>query len=777
MRNFKRVLSLLLVLVMCLGLVTAANAASYDDMTGADKVTYKEAMDVLVALGVIQGSNGDLQPDATFSREQAAKIISYICLGSTAAEALAKTGGVFSDVEAGRWSAGYIAYCANAGIINGIGGGKFDPTGNVTGYEFAKMLLCALGYGANDEFIGTYWKTNVASYGYDVDLFDGLDSSVNLANAATRQEAMLYAFNALQVMTVSYSDVLGAYYSGSNILKDIDEDDEYLYTLGYKVFGLEKSDVTADGFGREAYTWKVGKKTISDTYYEGAALSYTSYVSSSTLYSALGSSYANVKATVHLNGEEQSDFTIAKNSSKEIGAYGRLTYVYTEDDSYDVNIVCIDTYLGQVEDVDDDEITVQVFNDDVADNYTVEATGYEEDDFVVVTICDEDIETIEHAVTFTGTLDASSTYYLKVSGETYYKNATYNNNDEEVRAADYNNDYTGTYTFITDANGYLLGNVVDEAGEDTSTTSYIYVSDSEYSSSLASKKAAVEVQYLDGTTDVVYLKLTKTNGEYYWSNCGEKTKLESNNGKIKGLDEGFYRYSEDSNGYITLKTLSTSTKPAAQALNVSKGEISVTSSSKKLNVEGLNKTLYLNSSTKLYVIDDDGDVTTVTGYSNIKGYESTAASNVLVFYSGSIASSIYVLGDKYTSEATYALYTGDSYTSSDGTFYNFYVDGEEVGYMMDDALAEDLEDYSLYAIEVSSDEITSLDSTMSYDNAVKVSKSRTSYFTADGESHYYDDDVTIYDATNGGAEASVSANDWVVYAEEDGLVVCVYIVD
>ena len=777
MRNFKRVLSLLLVLVMCLGLVTAANAASYDDMTGADKVTYKEAMDVLVALGVIQGSNGDLQPDATFSREQAAKIISYICLSSTAAEALAKTGGVFSDVEAGRWSAGYIAYCANAGIINGIGGGKFDPTGNVTGYEFAKMLLCALGYGANDEFIGTYWKTNVASYGYDVDLFDGLDSSVNLANAATRQEAMLYAFNALQVMTVSYSDVLGAYYSGSNILKDIDEDDEYLYTLGYKVFGLEKSDVTADGFGREAYTWKVGKKTISDTYYEGAALSYTSYVSSSTLYSALGSSYANVKATVHLNGEEQSDFTIAKNSSKEIGAYGRLTYVYTEDDSYDVNIVCIDTYLGQVEDVDDDEITVQVFNDDVADNYTVEATGYEEDDFVVVTICDEDIETIEHAVTFTGTLDASSTYYLKVSGETYYKNATYNNNDEEVRAADYNNDYTGTYTFITDANGYLLGNVVDEAGEDTSTTSYIYVSDSEYSSSLASKKAAVEVQYLDGTTDVVYLKLTKTNGEYYWSDCGTKTKLESNNGKIKGLDEGFYRYSEDSNGYITLKTLTTSTKPAAQALNVSKGEISVTSSSKKLNVDGLSKTLYLNSSTKLYVIDDDGDVTTVTGYSNIKGYESTAASNVLVFYSGSIASSIYVLGDKYTSEATYALYTGDSYTSSDGTFYNFYVDGEEVGYMMDDALAEDLEDYSLYAIEVSSDEITSLDSTMSYDNAVKVSKSRTSYFTADGESHYYDDDVTIYDATNGGAEASVSANDWVVYAEEDGLVVCVYIVD
>ena len=96
---------------------------------------------------------------------------------------------------------------------------------------------------------------------------------------------------------------------------------------------------------------------------------------------------------------------------------------------------------------------------------------------------------------------------------------------------------------------------------------------------------------------------------------------------------------------------------------------------------------------------------------------------------------------------------------------------------MDDELAEDLEDYSLYAIEVSGSEIASLDSTMSYDDAEQVTKSRTSYFIADSESHYYDDDVTIYDATNGGAEASVSTNDWVVYAEEDGLVVCVYIVD
>ena len=776
MRNFKRVLSLLLVLVMCLGLVTAASAASYDDMTGADKVTYKEAMDVLVALGIIQGTSNGLEPDATFSREQAAKIISYICLGSTAAEALAKTGGVFSDVEASRWSAGYIAYCANAGIINGTGDGKFNPTGNVTGYEFAKMLLGALGYGANKEFTGTYWKTNVASYGYDIGLFDDLDSSVNLANAATRQEAMLYAFNALQAMTVSYSDILGAYYSGSSILKDIDEDDEYLYTLGYKVFGLKKSDVTEDSFGREAYTWKVGKKTISDTYYEGAALTYTSYVYSSTLYSDLGSSYAGA-ASYYLNGEKQDNFTIAKGSSKYVGTYGRLTYVYTEDDSYDVTIVSIDTYLGQVTDVDDDEITVQVYANDseVSGSYDVEASGFEEDDYVVVTVGDGDIQSIEAAVTFTGVMEAKSTSYLKISGETYYKNATYEDNG--ANEAEDNADYTGTYTFIADGNGYLLGSFLYEAGEDTAATSYIYISDSEYTSSLGSKKAAVAVQYLDGTTDVVYLKLTKSGNTYYWYDCGTKTELKSTtNGKISGLENGFYRYTEDSSGYITLKTLSTSSKPAAQVLNVSAGDISVTSSSKKLNIDGLSKSLYTNSSTKLYIIDNDGDVTTLTGYSSIKGYENADAAYVLVFYSGSIASSIYVLGDTYTSDATYALYTGSTYTTSSGTYYTFYVDGEAIAYQMDEDLADDLASYSLYSIEVSSGEITALEKEMAYGDRVKVTRAKTSNFTADSVSYYYDDDAVIYDATNSGAEASVSTGDYIVYAVEDGLVVCVYIV-
>lgn len=519
-------------------------------------------------------------------------------------------------------------------------------------------------------------------------------------------------------------------------------------------------------------------RSARSQYYEDAALSYTSIVYSSTLYSDLGSSYAG-KATYYLNGEKLDNFPIQKGlTSKYVGGYGMLTYVYTEDDSYDVTIISISTYLGQVTDVDDDEVTVEVYDGkgEVGGAHTVEATGFEDDDYVVVTIADDEIETIESAVTFTGVMEAKGSSYLKVSGTAYYKNNSYGALTEAEDASD----YSGTYTFITDANGYLLGNVLYEEGEDTSTSSYILVKDSEYSTSLASKKAAVEVQYLDGTTDVVYLKLTKSGDTYYWSkpNGGTngttttKTKLEGESGKIKGLENGFYRYTEDSNGYITLKLLSTNSKKAVGRMSTS---IATNTSNKNISIGGSAINLYTNSATKLYVIDEDGDVTTVTGYSNFKGYEDENV-NVLIFYSGSLVSSIYVFDGSYTSDTTYAWYTGSYYTNSNGTYYTFYVEGEEVDYELDDSLTVPSY-YGLYSIKVSSGEITELKSEMTYASAQKVTRSRTSYFTVSGgTSYYYDDDVEIYDGNNGGGTASVSSGDYVVYAIEDGLVVCVYIV-
>ena len=143
----KKLLALVLALVMSMSLVTISNAAYAD----AADVDYSEAVDVLSKVGVFAGGDGNkFNPKEELTREQAAKIIAYLDLGEKTAEGLVGTN-TFSDVPATRWSAGYIAYCAQAGYVSGIGNGKFDPQGKLTGLQFAKMLLCALGYDAAKE--------------------------------------------------------------------------------------------------------------------------------------------------------------------------------------------------------------------------------------------------------------------------------------------------------------------------------------------------------------------------------------------------------------------------------------------------------------------------------------------------------------------------------------------------------------------------------------------------------------------------------------------------
>ena len=45
----------------------------------------------------------------------------------------------FSDVPQGRWDAPYIKWASENGIVKGVGGGRFNPTGNITTEQFAAI--------------------------------------------------------------------------------------------------------------------------------------------------------------------------------------------------------------------------------------------------------------------------------------------------------------------------------------------------------------------------------------------------------------------------------------------------------------------------------------------------------------------------------------------------------------------------------------------------------------------------------------------------------------
>ena len=165
MRNLKRTLSLVLAAAMLVGMmVVGASAAERKDFSDQAEIKNTQAVDVMVALGVLEGTNkGDFNPTGILTREQAAKIICYMIMGPANAEKLSNNSTIFSDVAANRWSAPFIAYCANLGILAGTGNGKFNPEGELTGLTFGKMLLVALGYDAKIEgYVGKDWATNVA---------------------------------------------------------------------------------------------------------------------------------------------------------------------------------------------------------------------------------------------------------------------------------------------------------------------------------------------------------------------------------------------------------------------------------------------------------------------------------------------------------------------------------------------------------------------------------------------------------------------------------------
>jgi len=77
---------------------------------------------------------------------------------------------LFADI-AGHWAEADIQWAYERGIVNGIGNGKFDPTGITTEEQFLKMLLIAM-RGLTEEPVSTPWSRKyyefALAYGYPV---------------------------------------------------------------------------------------------------------------------------------------------------------------------------------------------------------------------------------------------------------------------------------------------------------------------------------------------------------------------------------------------------------------------------------------------------------------------------------------------------------------------------------------------------------------------------------------------------------------------------------
>ena len=197
-QTMKKFLSLVLALTMMMSLVTINAGAK--EFTDDEELNYKEAVDVISEISVVDGyEDGSFKPQNTLTRGAAAKIICNLILGPTTAAELHADTAPYKDVPVSNTFSGYIAYCAKEGIISGYADGSFRPAGTLTGYAFMKMLLGALGYDATYEgYTGGNWSINVAKQAIGIGLNKGLVDEFNGVDFVTREEAALYAFNTLK---------------------------------------------------------------------------------------------------------------------------------------------------------------------------------------------------------------------------------------------------------------------------------------------------------------------------------------------------------------------------------------------------------------------------------------------------------------------------------------------------------------------------------------------------------------------------------------------------
>ena len=207
MRNLKRALSLALAAIMLIGMmVVSASAVSYNDLTDKDQIVNKDAVSMLVSLGIIEGKpDGSYGPTENVDRAQMAKMLSVIMNKGVDNSALYQSvNSGLTDITS-HWAKGHINYCYTTGIIAGRGTGTFDPSATVTALEAAKMLLVAVGYDpAIEGFEGADWAINVSVRADEQGIFEGFTK--DLSAPLNRDDAALLIYNALDVeMIQSYT--------------------------------------------------------------------------------------------------------------------------------------------------------------------------------------------------------------------------------------------------------------------------------------------------------------------------------------------------------------------------------------------------------------------------------------------------------------------------------------------------------------------------------------------------------------------------------------------
>jgi len=409
MKNFRKVLALILVVATLFSFVAMASAKSATEYEDYTDVTYVEAVDVLTALGIINGYDGKFHPADTIERGEMAKMIAVLRNAGDFDAAQFASANKFADTK-GHWAEGYVAYCNQLGIIAGQNATTFAPDAAVKGVDVLKMLLCVLGFDAEKQgYVGANYEVSVIRDANKMGLLAGL-ATVDLYEPATRDQAAQMFLNALKAdMVVGYvgegivkmTNSLYVFSAGELLEVSLYEVEKLgweiltntnavlSYTPLYEIYGkgiLTVTDVV-DCYGRPAVKWTItdayGIAILDKTYAAPADFSYTEKVDLETEYAGLFAKYLTVVPTVetYVDGAKID----AADTLDEASAYtgnGVKTEVYVDGTA--IRVVIINTYIAEVASVTKFPTATVTLNN----GYTFKNTlGLEVEDIVLYNKC------------------------------------------------------------------------------------------------------------------------------------------------------------------------------------------------------------------------------------------------------------------------------------------------------------------------------------------------------------------------------------------------------
>ena len=357
MRNLKKILALVLALMMVLSVMVFASAANYDDYSDKDQISeeYAEAVEVLTGMDIFWGSENSFYPKSNVSRAEVATLLYRVMTTDVSGSQVGiyKDYGMFDDVTEANWFAGYVNFAANSEYVVGVGDNKFNPDGNVTGYEWITMLLRAIGYDQNNEISGSEWKITAARLAKQAGILGDFNEAT-LGSALTREQVAYLLFNAIRVPQVTYTPAFG--YETGNIVTGVKND-----TIGFESFGLVSVSALGNSvWGQPGDQWyyRAGSDSVSAS--TKTALVFRPYDPMVTYYTAktecdvadaLGLNAGTLTLTSYTNGARNSgtETVAATERVATIGDQGRTTEIYdTTGDGIADRVVYIDTFVGVV---------------------------------------------------------------------------------------------------------------------------------------------------------------------------------------------------------------------------------------------------------------------------------------------------------------------------------------------------------------------------------------------------------------------------------------------